>query len=582
MSHKHFRLDRRFAALAVFPMLLTLGSAVAVAKPKAKAATKNTPAASEGSRSSDAPATPPAPEEPPSAAPADSPSGTSTEVTTSDSTSTATSTSTSTAVEIAEPINSQAKAVPNRERPPAEPPAPPPPNVEPIPATAATGGGAPATPAPYIEHLGPESFPGRLRGLYGGSLWLEPSFNGLQWPYMAHTGVGVSGMFWVDSGYEMIKRNQELMPNSSMYYQQGRGLLRVTPTYVRGNFFVQGQAELVGNLCQATNNGDALNLAANTVCMNAGTFTTDDLWIRVGQWNRWDLKVGRFEGWEVYHLGMGMEPYTLDRMGAGMFGLKDTLINPNKTSPQLEEPSLYGVNYLHDRPTEGLAVGYAALHVYPTEYLRFELLAKLGTDNYRNDSDQSTGNPPFTDFGGRPTAIFDIGWFKFKIGGEYQKRTPVNQFISGGQKKDAVVEIVQKGVGASAQFVVDPFIEFGLNAAIGTQHQTDTMAMEVPEKSYTTKSVGGFANLRLANLWLAGLGANWTTQTDSYVATGSNANNYASHLQGFAALQYLLVGQLFIKAVFGFAKAYFLPSDLDAPTWSNYMYNGHIRLMYLY
>lgn len=145
-----------------------------------------------------------------------------------------------------------------------------------------------------------------MRGLYGGSLWLEPSFHGLQWPQNARTGVGISGTFWTDTGYEMIKRDFPSLPNSGMYFQQGRGQLRVTPAYVHGRFFIQGQVELVGNLCQTAN-------VTNVVC-NAGTFTTDDLWIRVGEWNRWDLKLGRFEAWEVYHLGMGMDPYTFERL----------------------------------------------------------------------------------------------------------------------------------------------------------------------------------------------------------------------------------------------------------------------------
>ena len=382
MTRNRLRPYRWFAALAAFATLLILGGAVAVAKPKAKAATKSEPAASEGSSASDAPATPPAPDEAPSAGPADSSSGTSTEArrqTRPDCTRYACVGCEGNR----EPINkkSQAQAVPDESRPPVEPPAPPPAGVEPIPATGVTGGVASATPAPYVQHLGPESFPGRLRGLYGGSLWLEPSFNGLQWPYMAHTGIGVSGNVWVDSGYEAIKRNPTGIPELEHVLQQGRGVLRVTPTYVHGRFFVQGQAELVGNLCQATNSGGPVNPTANNVCTSAGTFSTDDLWIRVGWWNIFDLKVGRFEGWEIYHLGMGMDQYTLERMGAGMFGATyngtDSTLNPNPN--QLEAPSLYGVNYLHDRPTDGLAVGYIALHGYFTQWLRAENIVKLGT-----------------------------------------------------------------------------------------------------------------------------------------------------------------------------------------------------------
>ena len=437
------------------------------------------------------------------------------------------------------------------------------------------GNEAPATPAPYIEPMGPDTFPGRLRGLYGGSLWLEPTFHGLQWPQNTRTGLGVSGEFLVDSGYEMINRSSSWTPNSTMYLQQGRGLLRVTPAYVHGDFFVQGQAELVGNLCQTAS-------VTNTVC-NAGTFSTDDLWIRAGQWNLWDVKVGRFQGWEIYHLGLGLDRYTLERMGARMFGADI----PPEAVPRLEAPAFYGVSYLQDRPTDGLAVGSAALHAYLLENLRVELLGKLGTDNYAKDN--ATGDTPSTYFGGRLAAIFDIGWFKLKAGGEYQKRTPVMQIIdvAAQGKKDPVEKLIQKGAGVSAQFVIDPIIEFGLNAAIGKQSYTDATgnafaSAETLARSYTTMSVGAFANLRVADGLLAGTGANWTTQEDEYRATDSYANDYTTHLQGFVALQYLLARQLYIKAVLAYARAKFQTSVTTVPLWNNDMYSGRIRLMYLY
>jgi len=463
------------------------------------------------------------------------------------------------------------QAAPDEKSPPAES-ALPPTEDEPSTGPVTTSGPSTATQdtAPTIEHLGPQTFPGRLRGLHGGSLWLEPSFHGLQWPQNAHTGLGLSGQFWIDSGHETIKRDLVDMPNSSMYFQQGRGLLRVTPAYVRGNFFVQGQAELVGNLCQTAS-------ATNTVC-STGTFDTDDLWIRLGQWNRWDVKVGRFEGWEVYHLGMGMDLYSFERLGAGMFKAVSAGHAPDQP---LEVPSLYGVNYLHDRPTNGLAVGNAALHAYVTDYLRFELLARLGADNYQKGT--ASGSNAATYLGGRPTAIFDLGWFKFKIGGEYLKRTPVMQEVNAeGVKKDPLAGTVQKGIGASVQFIIDPMVELGLNAAIGSQNQTDTQGVEVRANSYTTKSVGGFANLRLADQLLAGVGANWTEQLDAYLAPGSNTNNYTSQLQGFAAVQYLLAGHLYVKAVLGYAHATFQSSDANIPVWGNTMLSGRIRLMYMY
>ena len=443
---------------------------------------------------------------------------------------------------------------------PAEPPQPPPPNVAPIPAPG----------DPYVQHLGPESFPGRLRGLYGGSLWLEPSLHGLQWPYMARTGLGVSGYAWLDSGREMIDRNQQQIPNSALWYQQGRGVIRLTPTYVTDRFFIQGQIELVGNMCQSAS-------PTNIVCQASGTFSTDDLWVRVGQWNRWDLKVGRFEGWEVYHLGMGMEPYTFERLGARNFGIQ-TLADP-----PFDAPLFYGVTFMHDRPTEGLAAGYAALHLYPSEWLRFELLGKLGTDN--NVNDNSTGDTPMTSFGGRPTAILDVGWLKVKVGAEFQKSVPITQSVQPGMpgmKLEAAAKRVQKGVGGSVQLVVNPFVEFGVSAALGDQHHENGFAQVIAPDTFTTKTVGGFANLRVCTLCLVGLGLHYTAQTDAVLAAGSNVNDFSSQIQAFIAFQYLLAGQLFIKPDFAYARAYFQPSDAAVATWTNTMINARVRLMYLF
>jgi hypothetical protein len=455
---------------------------------------------------------------------------------------------------------------------PVEPPQPPPPDVPPIPATAVSTGETPAppTPGPYVQHLGPESFPGRLRGLYGGSLWLEPSFHGLQWPYLPRTGIGVSGYVWLDSGHEQIDRNQQQIPNSALWYQQGRGVVRLTPTYVADAFFIQGQIELVGNMCQSA-------AATNVVCQASGTFDTDDLWVRVGQWNRWDLKVGRFEGWEVYHLGMGMEPYTFERLGARNFGVQ-TL-----SDPPLEAPLFYGVTYLHDRPTEGLAAGYAALHVYPSSWFRFELLGKLGTDN--NVNDNSTGDTPMTSVGGRPTAILDVGWLKVKLGLELQKRVPISQSVqpgTPGMKLEAAAKLVQKGLGGSVQVIVNPLVELGVSAAIGDQHRENGFAQVVAPETFTTKSVGGFANIKVCRLCLVGLGLHYTAQTDAVLAANSTTNDFTSQLQGFVAVQYLLAGQLFIKPEVAYARAYFQPSDVTVSTWTNTMINARVRLMYLF
>jgi len=579
MSSRPSRSTQWFVGLLVLPAFLMLGSTRASAKAaKPAAAKKHKPAAAsdkpEPVRREPAPYETPAPAQSESPLPGSPETATSTATATSTETSTDTTSSTSTATATDTSTEPPKESKPEEPRPLAESPAPPPAPAEPIPATVATGSEKPVveTPAPYVEHLGPKSFPGRLRGIYGGSLWLEPSFNGLQWPFMVRTGVGVSGSFWTDTGYETIIRNDRNneMTNSKMFFQQGRGILRLTPAYVQGRFFIQGQAELVANQCQST----------TEVCTTSGTFSTDDLWIRVGEWNSWDLKVGRFEAWEIYHTGMGLDLYTLERLGARQFDV------PN--SPGLDAPAFYGVNYLHDRPSEGLGLGYGALHVYATEALRFEVLAELGTDSVQLTKDSNgQAKSGFSYMGGRPAVVYDVGWVKLKAAAEYQQRTAAMQIAPNGQKKDASYYRTRMGGGAALQFVLDPSIEFGFNAAYGKQHETnrtDLASGDTDKKnSFTTLTLGGFANLRLANLWMAGVGLNWTTQSNEYRdSTPENPADYSAHLQGFGALQYLVAGQLFVKAVVGFARADFQPNDGDVAVWSNYMYSGRIRLMYLY
>ena len=397
-----------------------------------------------------------------------------------------------------------------------------------------------------------------MRGLVGGSMWLEPSFHGLQWPYMKKSGVGVSGSIWVDSGWEQITRENDQLPNTALYLMQGRAALRVTPTYTNGRFFVQGQVELIGNLCQAS----------SPVCITQGTVDTDDLWLRFGQWNAWDLKVGRFEAWELYHTGMGLDINTLERQGAQQLGFN--------APGGLQAPDYYGTDWMHYRPTAGLGVGYMALHAYPTEALRFELLGELGADD--------TTNQGYTYLGARPALIYDQGWMKVKVGAEYEKRTGDTQNIDASEgKQDSKLARTRKGVGGSIQFVILPWAEFGASGGYGTQNNVPTTNGVVdPVSTFTRTSIGGFGNMRLGRLWLLGVGANFTWQNDSYYFQGAESPNYTAHVQGFLALQYHLAGQLFIKAVAGYARADFVTSDPSVPLWSNTMLSGRLRMLYLY
>lgn len=459
--------------------------------------------------------------------------------------------------------------------PPAPPSAPatapgtPTPDAVPAPAPSSVPPGS----VFYVEHLGAEAYPGETRGLYGGSLWLEPSFHGLQWPYMPRSGLGISGYVWVDTGYERITRGQGafVFAGTKEEVQQARAVLRATPTYSDGSFFVQGQLELVGN-------GDQIH-SQNDV--GAGIVDVDDLWIRVGTWNVWDLKVGRYEAWEMYHTGMGLDINTIERRGA----------TQSSFGSNFDRPDYYGVTFLHDRPALQ-NVGNVALHLYPTPYLRFELLGQLGADGV-----QTNGGSNY--IGGRPAAILDLGWLKLKAAGEWEKRTLSDTLVVPGTdangnaiqtNADSKFSQVEKGIGGSVQLVF-PRWEAGVSGGVGWRNSNpNNEGSQDPVGTDRTASVGLFANLsgnlltpRLKDL-LVGGGFNWTTRTDANKDSQGRID-YTANLQTFGAVQYLVAHQLFVKGVVAYARSDFDLSALNGGNgglWSDYMLSLRVRLMYLF
>ncbi len=380
-----------------------------------------------------------------------------------------------------------------------------------------------------LERMPPSAFPEpRTRGIKGGSLWM--TFHGLQWPYYPKTGIGVSAYAWVDSGYERINRGNESEQSIDYFLQQGRLLLRFTPTYTNGMFFVQGQAELVANKDQSLRQPDVAD--------------TDDLWIKVGTWNKWDVQLGRYEGWEVYHFGMGLDLNTLERQGA--------------VDEAFSVPAIYGVTYAFNRPA---SVGQGSLHLYPTDFLRFELGTQFGNEFGSNT------------LAARPVAVLDLGWLKVKLGGEYKKLTD--------QKDGSQGFTEARGAGGALQFVLAPHVEFGVNGAIGL---VDRVAQDgrVDEKgSNTTWSVGGFANGRVMEDLLVGVGLNYTYLEDTHFDPALMRNAKFNHTQMFVAMQYLIAKQLYVKAVLAYGKADFAPNFGD-PVFKNDMSSGRVRLLYLF
>jgi len=410
----------------------------------------------------------------------------------------------------------------------------------------------PAVEPASITEVGVQRLPGSAypepltRGLEHGSLSL--TFHGLQWPYMPAAGdgsrfvLGLSGWGWVDTSYEKFSpwgNNNNISSDRIAYWiQQARLVFRVTPTYsLGGGWFVQGQAELVATEDQTI------------ARQQTGGADTDDLWLRIGQWNKWDFTVGRYEGWEVFHLGMGLDLNTFERGGA--FGPGDTY-----------NPSFYGLT--DNQYRQQGAVGNAAFHYYPLRYLRFELLGSAG----------SVSGYPMAAV--RPVAIYDLGWVKLKAGTEYQTQstqTPATDKTA----------LTKRGVGGAIQFVLQPHVEFGLNAAQGTVVAIDSKGNRQPKATLTRTSVGGFANISNGSRkypLMFGVGSVYTHNVDQNNLLDTTQVDDYWQLQNFVAVQYVALNQLYIKLVAGYARGHW---NTDDPlTYDDEVYSVRLRFSFYF
>jgi hypothetical protein len=398
-----------------------------------------------------------------------------------------------------------------------------------------------------VERLPPSAYPEpRVRGIYGGSLWM--TFHGLQWPYYPKTGIGVSGYVWEDLGFEQLNPGQPLdgsaglsgSTKSNLFITQGRLLLRATPTWSDGKYFVQGQGELV-----ASQLGSSSNVTSSGVVWSA-----DDVWVKAGKWNLFDVQVGRFEAWEVYHFGMALDLYTRERTGA---------VDP--ASP-VGIADIYGLTTMFYRQD---SLGQGAIHLYPLDWLRFEVGAHYGIDV--TDGEKKIGV--------RPVGVVDLGWLKLKAGAEIQDGT--------GQAEGSKQETLQEGVGGGVQVIVDPYVEFGINGAWQQQDTRRQIDGAIDgQNSFHTYSIGGFANARVVEDLLVGAGVDYSFKEDTNFDQNLKRNDFFDQWQTFGAVQYALFHQLFIKAIFAYALANDHPIPGVDSVFRNEMFSGRLRLLYLF
>ena len=214
------------------------------------------------------------------------------------------------------------------------------------------------------------------------------------------------------------------------------------------------------------------------------------------------------------------------------------------------------------------AAGNFAIHYYPLRILRFELLATVG--NHSNQPLYAT----------RPVAILDLGWLKLKAGTEYQHQHDPTQ-------SDNLSYTTKKGVGGAIQFIFQPHVEFGLNAAQGTVKSVNaTGDWQGTNQSFTRTSFGGFANVSNGDPrhpLIFGVGGVYTHTEDQHNILGNGVVDKYWLMQSFMAVQYVAFQQLYIKLVAVYARGHWLTAGNDPPiTFDDDMYSIRLRFAFYY
>jgi hypothetical protein len=386
-----------------------------------------------------------------------------------------------------------------------------------------------------------------------------------------NTGLMLSGDTWIDTGYRATETDllTTVDGNESEFTQQGRFMLRVTPTYSSGNWFVKAQGEIL-----------ALSDAETSEVYT----DTDDAWVMFGYWDLFDLQLGRFEAWEVYHKGMGLERNTLEDQGA----------TPANHSRDVGQVDMYEVNHMLYRQ-DGL--GQAAVHVYPTDFVRLEVETVMGLnvdlttrcpteETFRPAADagpttgpQQTRQSCFFPWGVRPAAILDFDFVKLKAA--WERLGLISRRETDAEVSSTQVDQLLQGFGGNVQFILNPHVELGGGFAQGTEDRYDSTGALNRRGTVERTTFGGFLNARLEIIspllsgFVIGGGFNQTERLSQDCGpisvrdpvTGNPILDMAglpvtregcgeqAHTQYFAAIQHDVLERATIKLVVGLADA---------------------------
>lgn len=336
-------------------------------------------------------------------------------------------------------------------------------------------------------------------------------------PQVLGIDIRLGGYFWADIGYLDRTNAQPGQYDQGASYLQGRFVLGANFSRSFGAYYATAQVQFLG--------------LVNEFAHSQYEPHTLDAYLRVGHQKWWDLQVGRFLAWEIYHRGQGIELFTAEEAGA------------------LGGPPLYWLELSRGYINEA---GQAAAHFYPTDFLKFELSSVYGQQNNQNL------------LGVRPAAHLTLNDFQLLAGYEYLSASPQTSADKTSNASQGYAARAQytffKTVTAGAEFA-QAFVD-----AIDINGDVDTL------KSLTKYTFGGYVDI---DFWhnSIGLGYHRTNQLDK-------RGEFNNHDQAFITYQYRFPIQgLSAKLVYGFARAHVQDADTKT-SWDNYMQSVRLRISY--
>lgn len=348
------------------------------------------------------------------------------------------------------------------------------------------------------------------------------------WPPLAWGGGRMYAQTEIDVGYATYRYPENSnRPRETLHDMRGRFVLGPAFhfDFPSSDYFLEVVGQVVAWVREQSNEYQ----------INA-----DDVYAQLGQGKTWDLQVGRFMTWRVYHKGLGFDIFTLEDLGAS----KSYPISNGNFAVHT-----YEVDYIFLRNSPyvgGEVAGRAAFHYYPADILGFELAAAYGlADNQASNT-----------VGARLAADLQWDFLRLSAAGEYRRQDqtgPPNSVIGAGTPAERTVACTNcgssknYGFGGSAVVSFAP-ITLGGSFARGTDqrqqgagNETGTAGPDLAA-SGTRMSFGGYFELDAGSLLLSrslilGVGAHRTEyilenfnqefhlQSAAYVALPLGVNN---------------------------------------------------------